>query len=296
VTVRVKAATWLLFAGLFAAQASRAQAPMVTTNPNAARLVTSDVTNFWDVLEHANDEDLEELLQRDYLDRGTVGLHDFIPGRILSAGQLARRIRTGRADYEAARANSLKVIEATPAIRAAFKRFKELYPQAIFPDVYFVIGRFNSGGTASENGLLIGAEMADPESVHGIIAHELTHFQQVHLKERPTLLQQAFREGSADFMQEMVTGVRANQRAQDYGRKHEHELWVEFRQQMAQQDYSGWMYSDATSDRPKDLGYFIGYRIAEAFYNHASDKRAAIRDIVRAANVPKILSKSGYDP
>jgi Predicted Zn-dependent protease (DUF2268) len=269
---------------------------MGTSNPDAARLVTSDVTNFWDVLEHANDANLEELLQRDYIDRGTVGLRDFIPGRILSAGQLAKRIRTGRADYEAARDKSLKVIEATPAIRAAFKKFKELYPQAVFPDVYFVIGRFNSGGTASGNGLLIGAEMADPDNVHGIVAHELTHFQQVHLKERPTLLQQAFREGSADFMQEMVAGVRANQRAQDYGRAHEHELWVEFRQAMEQQDYTGWMYSEAAGDRPKDLGYFIGYRIAEAYYARATDKRAAVRDIVRAANVPKILLKSGYDP
>ena len=295
-TVRISTTAKWLLAGLFVAHASSAQAPMGTSNPEAARLVTSDVTLFWDVLERANDENLEELLQRDYLDRGTVGLHDYIPGRISSAGQLAKRIRTGRADYEAARASSLKVIEATPAIRAAFKKFKELYPQAVFPDVYFVIGRFNSGGTASENGLLIGAEMADPDNVQGIVAHELTHFQQVHLKERPTLLQQAFREGSADFMQEMVSGVPANPRAHDYGRAHEHDLWVEFRQNMDQQDYTGWMYTEATGDRPKDLGYFIGYRIAQAFYAHASDKRTAIRDIVRAANVPKILHKSGYDP
>ena len=88
----------------------------------------------------------------------------------------------------------------------------------------------------------------------------------------------------------------ANPRAHDYGRAHEHDLWVEFRQNMDQQDYTGWMYTEATGDRPKDLGYFIGYRIAQAFYAHASDKRTAIRDIVRAANVPKILHKSGYDP
>jgi len=51
--------------------------------------------------------------------------------------------------------------------------------------VYFVIGRRNSGGTDSENCLIIGAEMfADTGSrihvneVVCIVIHELIHYQQ----------------------------------------------------------------------------------------------------------------------
>ncbi len=46
----------------------------------------------------------------------------------------------------------IDVAKAEPAIREAFRKLKDLYPEAVFPDVYFVIGRFNSGGTASRHG------------------------------------------------------------------------------------------------------------------------------------------------
>lgn len=44
-------------------------------------------------------------------------------------------------------------------MRKSFRRFKKLYTAAVFPDVYFLIGVSNTGGTASENGLLIGTEL-----------------------------------------------------------------------------------------------------------------------------------------
>jgi len=56
------------------------------------------------------------------------------------------------------------------------------------------------------------------------------------------------------------------------------------------------MYGDPPGEKPADLGYFIGYRIAQAYYNSAADKRAALRDIVRGADVEGILARSGYSP
>jgi hypothetical protein len=35
-----------------------------------------------------------------------------------------------------------------------------------------------------------------------------------------------------------------------------------------------------TNGRPADLGYFVGYRIAEAYYNEGSDKKKAIAAIL----------------
>ena len=45
-----------------------------------------------------------------------------------------------------------------------------------------------------------------------------------------------------------------------------------------------------------DLGYFIGYRIAEAFYGRTVNKREALRAIIDVSNSDLFLSQSGYAP
>ncbi|MEP6732208.1 MAG: lytic murein transglycosylase, partial [bacterium] len=63
---------------------------------------------------------------------------------------------------------------------------------------------------------------------------------------------------------------------------------------------SRWLYnqgsSTATASHPGDLGYFIGYRIAEAYYAKQTDKRAALRDIIEMSNADDFLARSGYAP
>lgn len=275
----------------------RPRTAAVHADPDSARLITSDIELFWDVYDNAPPQQLEVWLRRAYLSRGTQGLRDFIPYRILSAVDLAARIRRDRSRYEAARPGTQRVSEMEPQIRATFHALKELYPDAVFPDVYFVIGRFNSGGTVSPAGLLIGAEMhPDPAHLPMIVAHELIHYQQPPGGRSLTLLERAFREGSADFVGELISGQRMNATAQEYGRAHEAELWAEFRTVMQGTDATGWLYGNPPPGRPADLGYFIGYRIAEAYYAQAADKDAALRDILRARDVERILAASGYDP
>jgi hypothetical protein len=266
-------------------------------DPDSARLISSDIRLFWDALDRAPSDSLAAVLQRDYLSRGTVGVRDFIPGRIRSAEDLAAFVRDHRARYDSARAANLDVTRAEPAIRAALRRLKAIYPDAVFPDIYFVIGRFNSGGTASRHGLLIGAEMyRDPSGLPAIVAHELIHYQQHY--DSPTLLQHAFMEGSADFLGEMISGAQINNAAREYGLAHEHALWQEFQPHFADRTFSPWMYGKPPDGRPNDLGYFIGYRIAEAYFNRMTDKQQAIRDILTSANgnVKELLAKSGYAP
>lgn len=269
-------------------------------SPDSAQLVTSDVALFWAALDdasHAPPDSLASYLQREYLERASVGARDFIPGRILSAEDLAAYVRDNRLKYDSVRAANLDVGKAEPAIRAAFHKLKTLYAAAVFPDVYFVIGRFNSGGTSSRHGLLIGAEMyRDPTRLPAIVSHELIHYQQ-HC-DNPTLLSNAFLEGSADFVGEMISGSQINTAAHTYGLAHEHELWQEFTPHFADRNFFPWMYGTPPNGRPSDLGYFIGYRIAKAYYDRAPDKKQALRDIVTAcgASVREILAISGYNP
>ncbi|HET7563501.1 MAG TPA: DUF2268 domain-containing putative Zn-dependent protease [Gemmatimonadaceae bacterium] len=267
------------------------------TDPDSAKLITSDIALFWSAVDHAPPDSLAAYLQRDYLDRSSVGVLDFIRGRIMSAEDLAAYVRGHRARYDSVRAANVDITKAEPGIRAAFRKLKAIYPPAVFPDVYFVIGRFNSGGTASKHGLLIGAEMyRDPNRLPPIVAHELIHFQQHY--EGSTLLRQAFAEGSADFVGEMISGTQINNKAHQYGLAHEHALWQEFKPHFEDHSFFPWMYGTPPDGRPNDLGYVIGYRIAQAYYNRMADKRQAIRDIITGhdGDVKALLAKSGYNP
>jgi hypothetical protein len=50
---------------------------------------------------------------------------------------------------------------------------------------------------------------------------------------------------------------------------------------MSGKDISRWLYNGTESeDRPGDLGYYVGYKITEAYYNRAADKRQAVREIL----------------
>jgi len=65
-------------------------------------------------------------------------------------------------------------------------------------------------------------------------------------------------------------------------------------------DVSRWLYnqgsSTATANRPGDLGYFVGYRIVEAYYLKQTDKAAALRDIIEIKDATDFLARSGYLP
>jgi hypothetical protein len=42
------------------------------------------------------------------------------------------------------------------------------------------------------------------------------------------------------------------------------------------------------------MGYFVGFRIAEAYYAQAKDKKAAIGDLLELRDPDAILKTSGY--
>lgn len=273
-------------------------APLPSSHPDSARIVTSDVTLFWQVLDRSTPETLVDLLHCEYLRGATGAVRDFIPYRIVSANRLAKTVTERRQRYEQARASSLAVDTMEGAIRPVFHRLEALYPDAVFPDVYFVIGALNTGGTTTDRGLLIGAEMyRGHDGIPHIVAHELVHYQQVPVPDTvATLLAQSIKEGSADFVAELISGDHINRRAHAYAETRERELWEEFRRVMHGSDVSGWLYGSPSEGRPADLGYFIGYRIAQAYYERAPDRRVALADILKVTDYREFLRKSGYAP
>ena len=47
---------------------------------------------------------------------------------------------------------------------------------------------------------------------------------------------------------------------------------------------------------PTDLGYWVGYRITKAYYQHTSDKRQALREILGMTDPKAFLARSGWYP
>mgnify|MGYP006248164783 CR=1 FL=1 len=134
-----------------------------------------------------------------------------------------------------------------------------------------------------------------------MVAHESVHFLQKrgfgllqgYFGHR--LLMSSLMEGAADFIAEKAIGKHINEPIHQYGEAHEQELWKEFEGEMMDNDISNWLYNGTNSkDRPADLGYYIGYKICESYYEQADDKTKAIADIIEMKRYKRFLKKSGY--
>jgi uncharacterized protein YjaZ len=75
----------------------------------------------------------------------------------------------------------------------------------------------------------------------------------------------------------------------------ERELWDEFQKDMDGKDTSHWLYGRSGGNgRPLDLGYWMGYKISEAFFNNAVDKKQAVRDMLLIKDCKAFLNASRY--
>lgn len=277
------------------------------TDPEKVVISTADISIFWQAYDewkseaHSASDRLADILNRDYLKKGSQGVQDFIPHRIVSADALAKTILEAPQYYEGVRGNTTRIESFVPDIRKAFEHLKEIYPDAVFPPVYFVVGRRNSGGTDSANGLIIGSEMfADAGSrihltdVVSIVVHELIHYQQqTHTTD---LITAVMNEGAADFIAELITGHHIDEDIKPYGDSHEEELWKRFQEDAKTNNLKPWLYNGADQARtgPPDLGYYIGYKICQSLYEVSPDKAAALKTIVAMRNPKTIIEQSGY--
>lgn len=278
------------------------------------KIVTSDIDNFWIMYDiyktTGNIEDITKL----YFDKRSPGLDAFTRKRVINAKEMSKVLKAYPKYLESIRSNTLKLESIKEKLKGYFIKLKEIYPDVYYPDIYFAIGCFNTGGTVSGRMLLIGAELMCAEvnspkdelnnwlkgniglfeNIEKIVMHESIHTLQSHNPE--SLLGAAISEGMCDFIAQMVTGKKLNSAHYIYGNKHEKGLWKEFKKEMGSKDYSRWLYSGQNSvGRPSDLGYFIGYKICEAYYENAEDKRQAVKEIIEVQDFEAFLKKSGYD-
>lgn len=274
--------------------------PLVNHDPDKVKFVTSDINNFW----HAFDLAMKEtnvdkkisIFQTEYLDKGSDGLKDFVRLRIKTAQGLVETISKLPKFYVSVRPSTLRIARMEKKMRKSFHRFKQLYPDAAFPDVYFVIGIANTGGTASDSGLLIGAELygltpgtprdeftgwlksffpdaVDEKELLGLVTKALdtalkpveklpfiVAHESCHFNQnypkQTTVLEKSIQEGSCDLIAELTAGEVINPALKFYGDRNESDLWREFRAEMGGTDLSKWMYN---SFKIRDRPGDLGY-------------------------------------
>jgi hypothetical protein len=171
--------------------------PTKNQDPEAAKIITSDIELFWKAYDAAKPENNLYVFRDEYLRKGSVGLQEFRRLRIGTSCNLVEVMDKAPKYYAALREPSLKIASYENRMRASFRKMKEIYPAAVFPDVYFVVGRMSSAGTLSDKGLLIGIDMFGKnenvsldelsdwhKAVVGstarlpyIVAHELVHYE-----------------------------------------------------------------------------------------------------------------------
>ncbi|WP_299361947.1 hypothetical protein [Winogradskyella sp.] len=281
------------------------------------KVYTQDISNFWeayDSIQTTDNKDKQiDILQRLYVGRGTVGLRDFMELRGGTPEIWQKFINEDKERFEKIRPYTLTVLEQKKMIDKGLENLKILYPDFKDADVFFAIGIGNSGGTIKGNHVLIGCEVManeQPDWAVQIVLHEFIHTQQVEATSGH-LLAHTIYEGMADFISELVNDKEIAAMHPNghiaFAQNNKDDLWKSFKKYIYANDdynYHGWLYGNGGQTingiNMDDLGYGMGYLICKSFYENATNKKAAIKEMLTTyftdENARSFLLKSGFVP
>ena len=277
---------------------------------NTPNIITTDIDNFWTAYDKivTTKDNAEQLdyLNKLFIEKGTPGLQAMMNARRYTPQEYVDAINKRPEYWTAIRKNTLRAKDFAMDIATGTEQLRKIYPELKPANVYFTVGVFRSGGTTSGNNILIGSEIvfADEKIMNNLMftnVHEYVHTQQ-KTNELDNLLGQSVMEGVAEFVTVKALGTPSTAPAIDYGKNNEPRLKETFALQMFNPYYSFWLYNDAKNDfNTRDLGYYVGYAIAEHYYEKAKDKKLAIKEMIELDyNNPTLLAKyvdkSGYFP
>jgi hypothetical protein len=274
-------------------------------------ILTEDVARFYALYDATGGRPTVEQIENDYLAKGTPSLGAFAKARRVTAQSIAKRLDSDPAMYAKAKDCLVRLPEVKRRVAKSLGKLASLYPEARFPPVAVVVGRGRPVGIADNGGLTIGLEAlcaadfmnpdAEDRFVH-VIAHEYAHIQQTAPHEfepgdpNATALHYALLEGGAEFIAELISGSVGNGRHAEWTRGKEAEIESAFARDVDATDLSAWFGNYRSPDEPYDLGYWVGYRIAKAYYLGSKDRKAALKSLIEFDDPKAFLAQSGWTP
>ncbi|WP_419128976.1 hypothetical protein [Pedobacter sp. N23S346] len=291
-------------------------------------IVTIDIDNFWiayDKITSTKDSSEKyQFLDRFFISKGTPGLKAMIAARSYTNKSYIDAIHTYPLYWNSIRKSMLKAKEYSKQINKNIGKLKAIYPSLKPAKIYFTVGAFRSGGTTMDSLVLIGSEIAmanhhtelkEFQSKLPSLAsylktnpinilvftniHEYVHTQQ-KTTVSPNLLGQSILEGVAEFIAEKATGKPSTTPALNYGKKYKKRIVEVFCSAMFNASNGFWLYSNLENEfKQRDLGYYVGYAISEAYYNKSANKALSIKEMIELdynnkVDVINFAEQSGY--
>jgi Predicted Zn-dependent protease (DUF2268) len=300
-----------VLSGLLACVAISEAAPSAVAtapNPVGPTIHIEDVDRFYEVYDAAGGNPTADQLQHDYIDPGSDGLHQFAKVRNISGTRIADTLAKHPAIYSGAKRCMVVLPRVRQRLELALRKLSHLYPEARLPLVTIAVGPGKPVGVGSPvSGVQIGLEAlcatdwlnpnVEDRFVY-VIAHEYVHVQQVPAlvdDQNPTVLEGSLVEGVAEFAGELISGQVAYSQLTALTHGRQKEIETAFVPDEDQTDLSNWLYN-STAQKPADLGYWVGYRIVKSYYQHATDKRRALREILEMTDPKAFVANSGWYP
>lgn len=285
------------------------------------KIVTEDVANFWKAYDKivAEKDSIKQLglIKSLYIDKGSPGLDGIMRARRYTAEEYVYAINHYPKFWKSVRNNTLKYKQFSKQINNGIVQLKNIYPDLKPVNIYFEIGILRTGGTTIDGMLLIGAEVTLTDtsvitnefderyphlrghfntnpinSISFLNVHEYIHTQQKETIGN-TLLAQTIMEGVAEFLAEIALDEKSPNPQINFGYKNEKKIKQEFEKEMFSPNIYNWiMNSPDNQFGMRDLGYFVGYAICKKYYEQASDKKQAVKEMIELDynNEPALIS------
>ncbi|MFK8163224.1 MAG: hypothetical protein AB8H12_12235 [Lewinella sp.] len=278
-------------------------------NQNNLTIVATDVHNFWkayDLVTATSDSATQaDILEKEFFEPGTPGLKAIMEARRYTREEYRQVINDYPKFWNSLRKNMLRAPDLANQINQGASKFFSIYPQQLPAEIYFTVGCFRTNGTIVDSLLLIGTELALagpevdlsewPESMDGLLpymesnpaenlvflnTHEFVHTQQP-TRRGYNLLGQCVFEGVPEFVATLALEQESSTPAIAYGKANDEKVKAVFAEEMGAEYHYSWLQNDTSNPfGTRDLGYYIGYALAEKYYDAAQDKSAAIKHLI----------------
>jgi len=273
------------------------------------RVTTHDITHFWeayDRIKATNDTaEQRQLLHSHFIAKASVGQLAMFEARRYTPDEYLHAIRSYPRFWASVREHMLSADIHVQAMQDGVERLRVLYPQMRPADIYFTVGVLRSGGTITDGMVLIGSEiaLADSSTVTDEFPAELGHlpghfatnprqdiaFANVHElihTQQPgrwgyDLLSQSLHEGIAEFIPTLAMDRPSYAASVRYGVANTEKVRAVFEEELFAYWIDRWIWNDTHGPFPvRDMGYFVGYSMAQRYYENAKDKPQAIAELI----------------
>jgi len=298
------------------------------TEEPSSNIVTNDIANFWiayDKITATQDSILQlKLIDSLYFQKGTDGLNAIRQARNYTSQDYIYAINSYPKFWNSIRENTLKAEQLSPELEKGIRKFKEIYPDTKPAKIYFTIGALRTNGTTMDSLVLIGSELAlaDKNTLTSEFPENLSHLRNyfdsepsknivflniheyVHTQQKTTignsLLAQTVIEGVAEFLAEKALEINSPNPQIEFGRKNDAKIKAKYTLEMFSPYLFNWIWNSADNEfEMRDLAYYVGYAICDSYYNNASDKTKAIKEMIELdynneTDLIAFVEKSGY--